>query len=367
VQVEVDAAVVGAGPAGCSAAIALAEAGWRVVMFGRPPAAGDRIGESLSPGAPALLERLGIRARFLADGHRVCHANASAWGSSELAWHDFIGDPRGPGFHIDRARFEALLRARACEAGVRVILSDAPRIVEEQGAWRLAATSMLPPITARYVIDASGRAACLARSLGARREVAWSQIALVTFARTARPCDETFTLVESVPEGFWYSAPIPDGRLAIALFTDAGLHDAPAARTLEGVHTLLARSPRTRARLDAHGAVLDVEPRFVGADSGWIEPVHGPGWITVGDAAITYDPISAHGLTLALRTGVDAADALLAHQADDTDALARYGARLARAFDDYRREALRIYASEQRWPDAPYWHKRHALALAQRG
>ena len=360
---EADAVVVGAGPAGCTAAILLAEAGWRVVVFGRPPADGNRIGESLSPGAPALLERLGLRARFLDDGHLLCHANASAWGGPELTWHDFLSDPRGPGFHIDRARFEALLRARAAEAGARLVAAEAPRAAaREAGSWHLAAAGALPPITARYLVDASGRAACLARTLGARREVAWDQVALVAFARAARPGDETFTLVEAVPEGFWYSAPIPGGRFALALFTDAALHDARAARTAEGFGALLAAAPRTRGRLDAHGAVLDVAPRFVGAGSGWLEPAHGPGWIAAGDAAITYDPISAHGLTLALRTGADAADALLADAAGDATALPRYGARLARAFHDYRREALRIYRSEQRWPAAAYWQKRHALA-----
>lgn len=361
-EVEADAVVVGAGPAGCTAAILLAEAGWRVVVFGRPPADGDRIGESLSPGAPALLERLGLRARFLHDGHLLCHANASAWGGPELTWHDFLGDPRGPGFHIDRARFEALLRARALEAGARLVTCEAPRAAaREAGSWHLAATSALPPIAARYLVDASGRTACLARTLGARREVAWDQVALVAFARAPRPSDETFTLIEAVPEGFWYSAPIPGGRFALALFTDAALHDARAARTDAGFGALLAAAPRTRSRLDAHGALLDVAPRFVGAGSGRLEPAHGPGWIAAGDAAITYDPISAHGLTLALRTGTDAADAVLADAAGDAAALPRYGARLARAFHAYRREALRIYVGERRWPAAAYWQKRHAL------
>lgn len=359
---DADAVIVGAGPAGCAAAIQLATAGWRVVVFGRAHAAGDRIGESLSPGAPALLERLGIRARFLGDGHLLCHANASAWGSPELVWHDFIGDPRGPGFHIDRPRFEALLRARAGEVGAMLVTSDAPGMTARTAnGWRLDANREVPPITARYLVDASGRAACLARALGCRREVAWSQVALVGFARTARLCEESFTLIEAVPAGFWYSAPVPGGRFAVALFTDADLHDARAARTADGFHALLAAAPRTRGRLDAHGAALDGEPRFVGADSGWLAPAQGPGWVAVGDAAITYDPISAHGLTLALRTGVDAAEALLADAAGDGDALPRYGARLTRAFHAYRSEALLLYRAEQRWPTADYWRRRHAL------
>lgn len=363
-EVEADAVVVGAGPAGCTTAIVLAEAGWRVIVFGRPPAAGDRAGESLSPGAPALLERLGLRRRFLGEGHLVCHANASAWGSPELTWHDFLGDPRGPAFHIDRPRFEALLRGRAVELGARLVAAEAPRAgpVRRAGVWWLPATSAHPPIAARYLVDSSGRAAWLARTLGARRRVAWDQVGLIAFARAEKPSDECFTLIEAVPEGFWYSAPIPGGRFALALFTDAALHDVRTARSRDGFRALLAAAPRSLRRMSEHGAAVDITARFVGAGSGWLDPAHGPGWLAAGDAAITYDPISAHGLTLALRTGIDAADALVADAAGDATALARYGARLARGFADYRRAALAIYRAEQRWPTAPYWHKRHALA-----
>lgn len=364
-EAEVSVVVIGAGPAGCACAILLAEAGWRVVVFGRAPPDGDRIGESLSPGAPALLERLGLRQRFAADGHLVCHANASVWGGEKLVWHDFLSDPRGPGFHVDRALFEARLRERAVEVGARLVASEAPRDRGRgDGAWRLGATAGYPGITARYVVDASGRATCFARAQGARREVAWEQVALVAFARATRSIDETFTLTEAVPEGFWYSAPIPGGRLALALFTDAVLHDARAARTAAGFGALLAAAPHTCCRLAALGATLDGDARFMDAGSARLEPAYGPGWIAAGDAAITYDPISAHGLTLALRTGMDAAAALLGDARGDTTALEGYGARLARAFGEYRREALRLYHGERRWPDAAYWQRRHALGYA---
>ncbi|MDC0748029.1 NAD(P)/FAD-dependent oxidoreductase [Polyangium mundeleinium] len=359
-MIEADVVVIGAGPAGSASAIALAGAGLRVAVFGRAQAR-ERIGESLSPGAPSLLAQLGVWERFRADGHLPCHANASAWGSAALAWHDFLRDPRGHGFHIDRARFEAMLRERAIEVGARLFEEDAPRGWQlEGGVWRAAANADSRVVAARYVVDASGRAASFARSQGATRLVAWEQVALVAFARAARPIEETFTLIEAVREGFWYSAPIPGGRFALALFTDAALHHAPSARTPEGLGALLDASTHTRHRLEGHRARLEGAPRFVDAGSARLAHPQGPGWVAVGDAALCYDPISAHGLTLALRTGVDAAAALVADWRGDASALPAYATRLTRAFDDYRREALHIYRSEQRWLDAPYWHARHA-------
>src|SRR5262249_43554093 len=136
--------------------------------------------------------------------------------------------------------------------------------------------------------------------------------------------------------------------------TDADLHDPHRAR--DGFAALLAAAPRTHARFTGHAAALDGAPRFVGAGSGWLEPVHGPGWIAVGDAALTYDPISAHGLTLALRTGVAAA----ASRRGGT--FPASAARLAGGFADYRAAALQTYRAETRWLDAPYWRRRHELA-----
>lgn len=373
-----DALILGAGPSGSAAAIALGSAGLRVAMVGRAPV-GDRAGESLSPAAPALLGKLGVRERFLADGHLVCSASASLWGSAELVWRDSMRDPRGPSYHLDRALFERMLRERAAEAGAMVIEAEAPRVITRGGGlFAAAGEGRCPSFSARFVVDASGRAASFARSRGAVRIASWDQVALVAFARAGRPIVEAHTLIEAVPEGFWYSAPVPGGgsgpaggpsaptpsvpggRFAVALFTDV------ASRPRD-VQSPLAGAAHTLARLRAHDAVFEGPARFVGAGSVRMSACHGDGWVAVGDAAMAYDPISAHGLTLALATGIDGAEAVLACARGDRGAFERYGDKLAWAFARYEEEALRIYGSERRFPEMPYWRRRHARAAERQG
>ena len=58
---EVDALVIGAGPAGASTAILLAQAGWRVVLVERQVYPRQKVcGECLTAGSLALLDKLGV-------------------------------------------------------------------------------------------------------------------------------------------------------------------------------------------------------------------------------------------------------------------------------------------------------------------
>lgn len=358
-MIDVDVLVAGAGPAGSAAAIVLGLAGLRVALIGRA-SMGERAGESLSPAAPALLGKLGVRERFLADGHLVCSSTASVWGGDEIVWRDALRDPRGPSYHVDRALFERMLRARAAEAGAMVIEAEAPRVLQrEGGVFAAVGEGRCPSFSARFVVDATGRAASFARSRGARRRVSWEQVALVAFARAGRPIIEAHSLIEAVPEGFWYSAPVTSpagGRFAVMLFTDVSSRP-------RDVQSPLARAAHTRARLSSHDVVFEGPPRFVGAGSARMSVCHGEGWLAVGDAAMAYDPISAHGLTLALATGIDGAGAILAEERGERGAFDRYSDKLAWAFARYEEEALRIYVSERRFAEMPYWRRRHGQGV----
>jgi flavin-dependent dehydrogenase len=318
------------------------------------------MGESLSPSAAPLLRELGLWDVFIADGHTPCYANASAWGGATLHHYDFLRDPRGHGWHIDRPRFERRLTERAMAAGATIIGCSAhPARVELSGdCWR-AAIAEHDPIEARMLLDATGRSAWLARRNGARRIATDRQVAAVAFLRARHtPIEDTRSLVESVERGWWYSAVLPDGRMAVAFMTDADL--LPRRRIDRGDWAaLLSEAPHTAGRVAEGSYHPEAVPRVVSASSGHLEPMAGHGWVAVGDAAMCFDPLASHGLTVALASARDVSEAVAGALHGHPGAIDRYVARLSAAFTDYQALRTVIYGAERRWADAPYWRRRH--------
>jgi len=350
--------VVGGGPAGASAAIFLASRGLDVVVVDRAarptPGSGRRmkIGESLPPDAGSLIDQLGVRERFEAGTHLPCYGNKSYWGGDEARHHDFVSHPRGDhGWHIDRVEFEHMLVERAIEVGVAfhggTTVTGACRSGDR---WDVALACVDGrSIEARYdfVVDATGRAAWFARRQGVDRLVEDDPLALVAFLGTAEVVEDTTTLVESTDAGWWYSAAIPGQRMATAFFCKPDEHERAAWLQEDGWWALLSRAPHTERRIaDGRGGIL-APPRFVSAQSAILERLHGDGWLAVGDAAMTYDPIASHGLMLAMVGARDAARAIHRALAGEGHALAAYDALMWAAFQQYGRQRLRLYAQLQ--------------------
>ncbi|WP_029412907.1 FAD-dependent monooxygenase [Paracidovorax oryzae] len=108
-----DAAIAGAGPAGAACAAVLARAGWRVLLADAEGERDARIGENLPPAVFHLLAELGLREAVRADGHRPCLGSWSSWGDASGRASDTLRQLQGDGVQLDRARFDARLRAAA--------------------------------------------------------------------------------------------------------------------------------------------------------------------------------------------------------------------------------------------------------------
>jgi flavin-dependent dehydrogenase len=358
--------IAGGGPAGAAAAIRLARAGLRVLVVDGDDRRDDKIGESLAPSARLVLERVGVWEQHCAANHRPCYANRSSWGGDEVETYDFLRDPHGHGWHIDRRRFEAMLAGEAERAGCRWLTrTRVQRLAAARDGWGVTITGR-SEITARIVIDATGRASRIGRSQGARRDVHDQLVALVAFLVPAgEPDGDGTTLIEAVADGWWYSARLPDRRLACAFMTDPDLLRGSGGRS-PAWQARLARSVHTRARVEASGHRLARPPVVVPAGSAILNPVAGAGWIAAGDAAAAYDPLTSHGIAAALASGWEAAAAVLGALDADRTAAEAYEHRVRRGFTRYLEMRTPYYEMETRWAASPFWERRQFGAMARR-
>src|SRR5258706_13570090 len=106
---DFDALIVGAGPAGATAALNLAPTR-RVALVDSRAVATPRIGESLPAAARRLFSDMGLLDSFEREGHSPCYGNRFFWGGLAPEESDSLRNPDGPGWHLDRARFETWLR-----------------------------------------------------------------------------------------------------------------------------------------------------------------------------------------------------------------------------------------------------------------
>ena len=384
---DVAVVVIGGGPAGVSAATALVRRGIDALLLERSDGRGNAIGETLAPSVNPLLRRLGLFGALSASHARPSFGNRSSWGSpilpphdsyltthdsrlpsQPLAERDFLRDPHGHGWHLDRPAFNAALLGCATARGVRVwrgarVISCPRRAAD--GGWRLGVTTRdgTRTVTAAMLLDASGRTSLVSRALGMRRRVFDRQVAAVgtLSPRPHVPIADTATLVEAAERGWWYSAPLPDGTLVVAWFSDPDLLAGDGAWRPDGWSTLLQSSAVTWERVAGHGCRLPASIRVVAAGSSLLPQPAGAAWIAAGDAAAAFDPLSSQGIGSALAAGAQAAEAVVATLAGDEAAFARYTDRMRADFAHYLWLRHAYYADEQRWPEAPFWRRRQRV------
>ena len=360
IQKAFDVVVVGGGPAGTATALALRREGLSVAVLERSHYDDVRLGETVPPEIRSPLVRLGVWERFLAAGHRPSLAFVSSWGSPALGRRDFLLNPWGRAWHLDRSRFDAMLAAAAEEAGALVLRgADAGGASDGAGQWRVSSRRRNGGFTlqASYLVDATGRPASLVRKLGGRIRSLDRLVGVAAYLAAgpdAEPLGEA-VLLEAVEDGWWYSAPLPGGKAVAAFMTDRRL----TPRGISGWCRRLAGTSYTRRRLQGHERpdVLIVRP----ADTRFTEPPEAQRFLAVGDAATAFDPLSSQGILKALRSGLAAASAIAAHRAGHRAALAAFRADTAQGLLAHCRLRASYYQMEARWTGSPFWKPRTEL------
>lgn len=355
------AVVIGAGPAGCAAAITLCQRNiGRVIMIADVHPATDRLGESIPPDAQALLRVLGAWPAFVAQHHAPCLGSQSCWGTDVPGHNDFVFNAHGPGWHLDRIRFDTMLQRQAADSGVEIWSNTRlATLLRNAAGYELKLMgehhgSLLTEV----LIDASGVRRAVARALGACDRTYDRLLCLGAFLPQQGELGQA-TLLEAVEYGWWYAAALPGQRSVVMLATDPriarqrGLGEPERWRAaLSETHLIFPKLGQLPDALRLHAKA---------ASSSFAEPLCGAGWISVGDAASSYDPLSAQGIYKALATGMQGATAVAEASRGRPTAVREYHRSVLTGFNDFLRNRAYFYGLEKRWFDAPFWRSRSHL------
>lgn len=309
-----DILVAGAGPAGSTIARLLALRGRRVVIADPGTRRVDRL-EVVAPATCRVFEAVGI-AQLSHDASiaRPCPGIRRRWATAEVEIDDFLRRPGGRGFVIDRAPFDNALRALAMEAGATCVAGRVVAARRDCGEMtvEVEAGGRRISIAAGLVVDATGRPSAVARRLGAARQVSERLVAerQPADART----DSLWLDVDGEHDAWSYEVSGPHGR-----------------RDRWTVYRSGRRIGRPRSCTDASSALLS--------------RAAGEGWIAVGDAAASFDPITSQGLATALSTALVAAGAILSPVSLDDDTRRVYSDAVAATFRHSEAGRGRVYAA----------------------
>ncbi|MCA1458771.1 NAD(P)/FAD-dependent oxidoreductase [Bradyrhizobium sp. BRP22] len=358
-----DVAVVGGGPAGLATAIALRRKGLAVLVVERTGYRSQRVGEHIPPTTKLELVSLGLAEVGASGVYASCPGIRSIWGSYEPTDRDYLFHPHGEGLNLSRPDFDLGLAAVAERLGVRITTEARVAALSRLAdAWQLLVIRTIGGLEVRatVVIDATGRAASIAKRLGAKPIVFDRLIGIFGRLPAASPRNHIVT-VEAVEHGWWYSAGLADGTVVVTFMTDPELIATSKAARTRNWYDRLKEASMTAVRIAEHPGTIELQIRTARTQR-LDEPV-GDRWLAVGDAAMSFDPLSSEGISKGLAAGQKAAAVAAALCEGHRFEADGYRDDISTEFAQYLAKHHRYYAVERRWPDALFWRRRLSMRM----
>lgn len=356
---DCDVIIIGAGPAGCTAATILAEEkGKKVIVLEKEHFPRYHVGESMIPHCYDTIERLGMVERLNEQGFQskqsVQFVNPDGRVSAPFYFAKHSDHPRSKTWQVDRATFDTMMMERAREAGAEV--REGVKVIgfiEEEGfVVGIRAEDEdgnRYELRAPMTMDASGRDALFQRKKKwQKRDPKLNKISIWTYYKGAKRdpgIDEGATTVAYVKgKGWFWHIPLKGDIVSTGIVADRDY----LYRDSRDLKEIYEREIQGNQWIEDHLSEGEQFGKYwvSGEYSYRAEHCAADGLVLIGDAFSFLDPVFSSGVYLALTSGAMAADAVaVALDEEDTSAeqFRSYGETVCKGIEWMRKLVYAFY------------------------
>lgn len=319
----------------------------------RASAPGFKPGEIIDPALHGALDSLGLQDSFRQLGFPMLAGNVAIWDSHEERDTPAVRNPYGHGVLIDRSVFETWLLEGVRQSGAEVFAGATGLHSARCGAsWRLQSDSF--DIKAGFAVEATGRSA--GQVAPPARRHADHLVCLLAYPEAPADFLDCRLHLEAADNGWWYCALLPGRKLVVALMVDrealVGQGAASRSQWFWSEYEKTKLLPRLLARSQLNEPHCRV--RGYPAGSSLRCKLGGAGWMVIGDAAASYDPLFGRGVPVALAKGSASARLLMCGPDLDRQAQ-RYANTELETFEQYLAEQRTTYQRAGAIRETRFW------------
>lgn len=329
---SLDVIIVGAGPAGSTAAALLAKAGKRVLILERDHFPRFHVGESLLPMGNSILKRLGIYDKLAGEGFIPKHGAEFLPSTSlplvRVYFARVLKEKTDPAYNVERSRFDHMLLLNAESCGATAMTGTTAknlRIENDKVLVSVNNGSVTREIRGTWLLDASGLGHFAGKTLSLEKMPLNISPKVATFGHFRdvyrnEGLESGHVSIIRFANGWFWFIPISESTTSVGMVQHSDVAKRSGLSLEEIFHKACKELPEVRFRMkdaipvDKLHKASDYTTRY--------KSLVGPRHLIIGDAGSFIDPIFSSGVLLALKGGELAADTLLRRKAF-TQALSR--------------------------------------------
>ena len=310
-----DAVIIGGGPAGATTAYYLAKAGLNPLVIEQTLFPRYCVGESLLPYNMEIFREMEFDKVLEEKG--FMKKEGAVFGSSvskkinRIDFSDGMEPEYSYAYQVPRDEFDNLLLEHVKEKGVEVLQGVVTEPVMDgrtvTGVKVRLSNKSERTIEAKVVVDASGRSSLLARKFNLLvpdpHIETFSVFGLfhnISWLKEAKSGD---ILILAFDHGWFWFIPFADGRVSVGVVVDFKFHQNCRTDTPESFFDMMIRSASGRVVTLMENASRDGKLHVLQKFSRYAKEKSGPGWVSIGDAAMFVDPVFSAGVFVAMATG----------------------------------------------------------------